>query len=288
MLRSLLIFGVLLLVVMSWFAFKPAHRVVAAPTSVDPGPEPAGLKPNPVEDLRSEDVADGKRFLIRNLVAGPIEVDCTLQGSNNITSEPAMPRRLLVPAKSERVVTIVRVVDSDHPSAVSVSCTAVIGDPQADVALDAIYAVPLYPDVKFEITQGYNGSYSHHDLQSQYAIDFGVAEGTPVLAARAGVVMEVENEFRGHGTTIEKYGDRANYVRVLHADGSMALYAHLAPESAIVHPGDNVHTGSFLGKSGNTGFTTGPHLHFAVQRNTGMQLQSLPFTMPGVDPNPAQ
>ena len=288
MLRSLLIFGVLLLMVMGYFAFRTSHRVVAAPISVDAGPEPAGLKPNPVEDLRSEDVADGKRFMVRNLVAGPIEVECTLQGSSNITSDPAMPRRLLVPANSERAVTTVRVIDTDHPSAVSVSCTAVIGDPHAAVALDAIYAVPLYRDVKFEITQGYNGVFSHHDLQSQYAIDFGVAEGTPVLAARDGVVMEVENEFRGHGNTIEQYGDRANYVRILHADGSMALYAHLAPESAIVQPGDSVHAGSFLGKSGNTGFTTGPHLHFAVQRNTGMQLQSVPFTMPGVDPNPAQ
>ena len=61
----------------------------------------------------------------------------------------------------------------------------------------------------------------------------------------------------------------------------MALYAHLRSEGALVRVGQRVRQGQQIGLSGNTGFTTGPHLHFAVQVNRGMRLESLPFRMNG-------
>ena len=57
----------------------------------------------------------------------------------------------------------------------------------------------------------------------------------------------------------------------------MAVYAHLAPNSARVYPGARVRTGTWIANSGNTGFSNGPHLHFVVQINAGMSLESLPF-----------
>ena len=57
-------------------------------------------------------------------------------------------------------------------------------------------------------------------------------EGTPVLAARDGVVMTVDNDFYGNGQDMAKYGDRANNIRIVHSDGTMAVYAHLQLESA--------------------------------------------------------
>jgi murein DD-endopeptidase MepM/ murein hydrolase activator NlpD len=65
----------------------------------------------------------------------------------------------------------------------------------------------------------------------------------------------------------------------LHTDGSMALYAHLAENGALVHPGQHVETGQRIGLSGNTGYSTAPHLHFAVQVNRSMQLTSIPFRL---------
>ena len=74
---------------------------------------------------------------------------------------------------------------------------------------------------------------------------------------------------------------RANHVRILHDDGSMAVYAHLQPESVVVRAGARVRAGQQIGSSGNTGFSTGPHLHFAVQLNRGMRLESVPFRIEG-------
>jgi murein DD-endopeptidase MepM/ murein hydrolase activator NlpD len=49
----------------------------------------------------------------------------------------------------------------------------------------------------------------------------------------------------------------------------------------LVRPGQRVRRGEVIGRSGDTGFTTGPHLHFAVQVNRGMRLESVPFRMSG-------
>ena len=61
----------------------------------------------------------------------------------------------------------------------------------------------------------------------------------------------------------------------------MAVYAHLQPEGVQVRAGQRVRKGQRIGLSGNTGFTSGPHLHFAVQVNRDMRLVSIPFRMFG-------
>src|SRR3546814_7165159 len=61
----------------------------------------------------------------------------------------------------------------------------------------------------------------------------------------------------------------------------MAVYAHLQPGGALVQPGQRVRRGRPIGLSGNSGASGGPHLHFAVQVNRGMHLESIPFRMFG-------
>ena len=94
--------------------------------------------------------------------------------------------------------------------------------------------------------------------------------------------MQVESDFSKAGLTKKAYGGRANFVRILHDDGTMALYAHLKTDGVLVRVGQQVQAGQQIGLSGNTGFTTGPHLHFAVQVNRGMRLISIPFRMRGM------
>ena len=71
---------------------------------------------------------------------------------------------------------------------------------------------------------------------------------------------------------------------MLHDAGTYAIYAHLNTNTIRVKPGDRVRRGQYIADSGNTGYSSGPHLHFAVVRNAGMHLESVPFTFQGPDP----
>lgn len=97
-----------------------------------------------------------------------------------------------------------------------------------------------------------------------------------MLAARAGRVMQVQGNFVDHGLDPQRDRDRANFIRILHEDGSMAVYAHLQANGVLVRSGQRVEAGQRIGVSGNTGYSTAPHLHFVVQANSGMQLRSVP------------
>jgi len=84
-------------------------------------------------------------------------------------------------------------------------------------------------------------------------VDFAVDIGTDVIAADTGKVEEVGYQ-SGYGLT----------VTIDHGDGVISLYGHLS--ETLVEPGQIVRQGDLIAKSGNTGFSTGPHLHFALFR----------------------
>ena len=230
-------------------------------------------EPTAIARLRLQNDGDLNLAWADNTLAGPIEV--RLRGSRGaITSDPALPARATIEARGSVVVALL-----DASQSAELWLDALPGDPNAK-PLDVEYLLPLRQDV-FRIDQGNDGRFSHTDPENRYAIDFAAAIGTPVQAARAGVVMQVESDFDKAGLKLEKYGGRANLIRILHDDGSMAVYAHLKLGGVLVRVGQRVRAGQQIGLSGNTGFTTGPHLHFAVQVNRGMRLESLPFKMTG-------
>lgn len=103
----------------------------------------------------------------------------------------------------------------------------------------------------------------------RFAYDFDLPEGTPVLAARAGTVVQVKDGFHEGGTD-PRLASRANAVVVAHADGTVATYGHLRA-GVGVRVADCVTTGQRIGESGDTGFSTGPHLHFQVGRIAGSE-----------------
>lgn len=124
------------------------------------------------------------------------------------------------------------------------------------------YGIPFAAGQFVRISQGFHGPFSHHDAANEYAIDFDVPEGTPVFAARDGVVVDVVEKYDRGGPTEPE--DDVNVVRIEHVDHSVAEYAHLRHEGATVTVGQRVKRGDLIAYSGNTGRTTGPHLHFAV------------------------
>jgi murein DD-endopeptidase MepM/ murein hydrolase activator NlpD len=110
-----------------------------------------------------------------------------------------------------------------------------------------------------------NGHGSHTDAADRHAIDYGVPVGTPVVAAAPGVVVAVENRFAGRSSD----AGRVNQIAIKHADGKVTVYLHLKQDGAVVEVGQEVMRGDFIGYSGNTGRSSGPHLHFGVQRRFG-------------------
>ena len=88
-------------------------------------------------------------------------------------------------------------------------------------------------------------------------LDIAVAEGTAVLAVKSGTVTEVR--------TSATYGKLMRYET---EDGYEIFYAHLS--EVLVKPGEQVKQGQVVAKSGNTGLSTGPHLHYGVYRNGEM------------------
>lgn len=89
--------------------------------------------------------------------------------------------------------------------------------------------------------------------------------GTPVLAARAGVVEALEADHDANPDE-DPVSYEGNFVRLRHDDGTAAIYAHLAHRSVVVVLGERVQVGQVLGHSGASGDVVEPHLHFAVIR----------------------
>ena len=127
---------------------------------------------------------------------------------------------------------------------------------------DIRYAPPLQPVSHYPVIQGFNGNYSHQGA-SRYTIDFDAPEGTPVLAARGGIVIDTkaDGQLGGPSKSLAKH---ANYVAILHDDGTTGEYYHLRFDGVAVSRGDHVQIGQLIGYTGNTGFSSQPHLHFGV------------------------
>jgi len=237
-----------------------------------PPPDPSQLA-----DLEVVRNGDASEVYVSNRLGGPIEVKLALTEAQNVTAQPALPLRQLLPARS-RVLLSTILPGPGAAASYAVGMSAMPGDPRA-IPDDVVYALPMDESSDWQIGQGFHGGFSHEDEQNLYAVDLVVPTGTPILAARDGVVMQVESGFDRNGLNKEKYAERANLVRVLHDDGSMAVYAHLQENGVYVRVGERVHVGQQIAASGNTGYSSGPHLHFCIQVNTGMRLVSIPFRM---------
>ncbi|MCA3016712.1 MAG: M23 family metallopeptidase [Myxococcaceae bacterium] len=92
----------------------------------------------------------------------------------------------------------------------------------------------------------------HHQASAHHGVDLPATEGTPIPAARDGVVV-----FAG------ERGGYGNAVELRHDDGSTTLYAHA--KEVFVTPGQSVSAGTLLASVGQTGRSTGPHLHLEVR-----------------------
>lgn len=212
-----------------------------------------------------------------NRYGGPAEVELSLAEASNILTDPPLPARFVVPGQAERHLLTVQAANDSEGFSYRLSYRAMPGQPLQDLPADHAYYPPFARGERYMISQGLDDTITHQDSANRYAVDLVMPIGTPILAARAGVIMDVEEDHHGEGRQEAEFLTRANQVRIVHEDGTMAVYAHLQADSVRVAPGMRVPAGTWLANSGNSGYSSGPHLHFVVQMNIGMALESLPF-----------
>ncbi|PJK11788.1 peptidase [Lysobacteraceae bacterium NML120232] len=232
---------------------KPAPSGTTAP----PPPPAAAVR------LHIESRHGLRRLWLENDLHGPVQV--RIESAQKLAGFPI--RRLLHTHGRHLLAEL------PADAALNLHLTAIPGAP-AKHQQNHLYPYPLQLD-DIHISQLPHGAFSHQDAENRDALDLAAPIGTPVIASRSGQVMQAEDRFDDRSGQ----RDAVNLVRVLHEDGSMAVYAHLQQRSLQVRPGARVQAGQPIARSGNSGYSTAPHLHFVIQVNNGEQLQSVPFRM---------
>ncbi len=234
--------------------------------------------------VTKELVGDNLQIRAHNGLHAPVEVALRFNRIEGVEyPHPDDRLRWVLPPLSDLTLLSLAVLGEAAAPDVDYRFDYLPGDPSAVHRAPDGYRVPYSAGSNYPITQAYPDAVTHRTLESRYAVDIAMPIGTDVLAARGGIVFDVVGDsFRG-GVRRKEHAHAANVVRILHDDGTFAVYAHLHWDSIRVRPGERVRAGQYIADSGNTGYSSGPHLHFAVQRNAGMRIEALPVEFRGAD-----
>jgi murein DD-endopeptidase MepM/ murein hydrolase activator NlpD len=235
---------------------------------------PPEIPPGRFLNIFTRDEGDRVHFYAQNLQLGAVTTTFELQ-LTNMTGSTNFPYTTTLAAGETAEMFTLAPTQKEFPCHYSYVNSAILGDAEA-VHDDAIvYSLPYAPGSSFRVSQGYHGTFSHTG-PDEYAIDWKMPVGTPVYAARGGLVVKAKDDSNRGGPRRE-FEASANCILVQHADGTLGMYGHLKQGGNRVKAGDRVRAGDLIGLSGKTGFANGPHLHFAVfKAGNGSERVTLP------------
>ncbi len=236
----------------------------------------------PVVHVRHSVAGRSIDFVAENEFHAPVEVMLGFESVAGVESPPpAAELRWIVPPRGSHNLLTLGVLGNVQAPEVAYRYEYLVGSPDARHSPERAYRLPYALATAYAVTQAYPDTATHRTPDSRHAVDFAMPIGTNIFAARGGIVFAVASRNYRGGLDTTRHGAGANVVQILHDDGTFAVYAHLNRSSIRVRPGDRVSRGEYIADSGNTGFSTGPHLHFAVIRNAGMRLESVPVSFEG-------
>ncbi len=242
-----------------------------------------GSADSPAVEVQRIESGEAVSLLAVNSCHCPAEVVVHFQNLQNATSPDGSRVSALLASRQRAVVARAVPIEAGQAWSVDFDYGYVLGDPRARHSAGRPYRPPFGAAKQYRVSQAFPDTATHDTPDSSHAIDIAMPEQSAVHAARNGTVVEVAHgNFRG-GSDRAAFGAAANLIRILHDDGSFAIYAHLSWDSIRVRPGQRVERGEYVANSGSTGFTTGPHLHFAVLRNEGQRTVSVPVLFEGLE-----
>lgn len=208
----------------------------------------------------------GHRLVARNQGPSPISIRVSLLDASNAFTDPMLPVFAVIPPYGTQMLVRVKAADTGQRLSFRFQNAWLMGDFRASHQANTLYRLPYRDGQSFRISQADGGVITTHARpDSKYAIDFSMPERTPIVAARDGIVVKsVGNQVAGGQDP--SLLSKANVIRILHSDNTIATYAHLAYGGTFVYAGQRVVAGQEIGLSGSTGYSSGPHLHFAVTR----------------------
>lgn len=232
-------------------------------------------------ELNENKKSDGAIQLVgKNVGYAPLTVSIDFRELRNFEPSVAVPYTFVLhPGEELKEILRLTPAKKARMGAYEYQFAFFLGDAlNSKVDEDFEYLLPFPSKKSYYCGQGYNGRFSHSGL---YCLDFDMPVGSKVTAARGGVVVDVK-ENSNRGCKSSKCQQDGNYVLIYHEDGTFGNYVHLKYNGVSVEIGDKVEAGQLIGYSGNTGWSSGPHLHFEVFRTEMNRRVSIPtkFKLP--------
>lgn len=215
--------------------------------------------------ITEEEQSNGDIIIYAKSVAYcPLTIDVDFPELKNMETDVALPHTALIPsrAKKHKIMTISQAKNfKGGYLSYRYSFNYYTGDVMNAKHDDSyVYQLPYEKGKSYMLGQGYGGKFSH---QNMACLDFNMDIGSKVCAARGGTVIRVKEDSDA-GCLSARCQGMANYIYIYHEDGTVARYIHLKKNGSLVKPGQKVKAGEVIGYSGNTGWSSGPHLHFEV------------------------
>lgn len=226
--------------------------------------------------VSSRKKGDNVFFSAKNNNDYPMTMTLSFTKFDNFRASAPLPLVMVLEARSSREILRITRSDKSRSAVYSARYGWVMGSIHA-VHSDPLYRIPLEVGTRAFVSQGVDGGVTHKGL-TRYAVDFACPVGTKIYAARGGTVVATESRYNKGGFS-EEYGKYANFIIIEHDDHTLGKYFHLKQHGVMVRVGARINMGQMIGYSGNTGYSSGPHLHFSVS-GVDSTSKHLPVTLP--------